>query len=82
MRFLPEVLTAKNVEMVYILLTDIIGESSEVLFAGKDAGQILCKAFQREDEEAEDGSLLLPGVVSRKKQFIPPIINALQESDD
>ncbi len=82
MRFLPEVLTARNVEMVYVLLTDIIGESSEVLFAGKDAETVLCSAFKIKREEAEDGSVILPGVVSRKKQFIPPIINALQEAEE
>lgn len=82
LRFLPEVLTAKNVEMVFVLLTDIIGESSEVLFAGEDAKEVIEAAFRIAPEEAENGSVILPGVVSRKKQFIPPIINALQEGEE
>ena len=31
-------------------------------------------------QDAENGTCFLPGIVSRKKQFIPAMINAIQET--
>ena len=38
---------------------------------------MLRSGFEKEPEE--DGSWTLPGVVSRKKQFIPALMSAYQE---
>jgi manganese-dependent inorganic pyrophosphatase len=62
--------------MVYVMLTDILEESSRVIFHGDDAGKILAQAFKKREEE--DG-LLLEGIVSRKKQMIPQLMNTIAE---
>lgn len=54
--FLKEVLGEKRIDMVYVMLTDILEESSRVIFEGHDAGRILADAFER--EENENGILL------------------------
>ncbi len=69
--------TANNLDMIFILFTDIIAESSEVLFNGKDAAATIENAFNGEKTGAS--SVQLPGVVSRKKQFLPAIVEALQQ---
>ena len=64
---------AKNgVSMAYFLLTDIRSQYSQVLCAGEGAEEILRETFRVQEEK-----LLLPGVVSRKKQFVPPLIAAV-----
>ncbi|MCH4095054.1 MAG: manganese-dependent inorganic pyrophosphatase [Acidaminococcus provencensis] len=58
-----------------LMVTDIINEVTELLWAGKNA-EVLDKAFgQRE----ADGHYHLPGVLSRKKQIVPPLTKAFQE---
>ena len=65
-----------KLEQVYFLLTNIQEQSSEVLFCGHSARETIEKAFETGTEE---DSCILPGVVSRKKQFIPAMMAALQE---
>ena len=48
-----------------------------VICAGRHADEMLRSGF--EIEPAADDSWTLPGVVSRKKQFIPAIMTAYQE---
>lgn len=75
--FLVPVLAEKKLSMVYVMLTDILEESSRVIFAGEDAGRLLAQAFKK----PENGEgILLPGIVSRKKQLIPRLMNTLAES--
>lgn len=76
--YMKEVLGEKRLDMVYVMLTDILEESSKVIFEGHDAGQILAGAF--ETEEDPDG-ILLEGIVSRKKQMIPTLMNAMAEKN-
>ena len=75
--FLNQVLGEKKIDMVYVMLTDILEESSKVIYAGHDAGTLLAEAFRVEIEE--DESVYLEGVISRKKQMIPTLMNALTE---
>ena len=75
--YLPEALNRQNVEDMYVLLTDIQRSESVVIRAGARAERILESAFGI--PPIEDGSTLLPGVVSRKKQFIPKIMEAYQQ---
>ena len=74
--FLREVLGEKRIDMVYVMLTDILEESSRVIFEGHDAGRILADAFEREENE---NGILLEGIISRKKQLIPTLMNAMAE---
>lgn len=74
--FMTQVLGDKKLDMVYVMLTDILEESSKVIFFGDNAGKILAAAFRK--EEREEG-ILLEGIVSRKKQMIPTLMNAMAE---
>lgn len=74
--FMAQVLGEKKLDMVYVMLTDILEESSKLIFAGKDAGRMLARAFKKQEDEA---GILLPGIVSRKKQMIPTLMNTLAE---
>ena len=62
--------------MVYVMLTDILEESSKIIFDGENAGKILGAAFRK--EERSEG-ILLEGIVSRKKQFLPAIMEAMEQ---
>ena len=75
--YLPEACGKQNVEDLYMLLTDVPKEESVVIYTGRHAGEMLRSGFEKEPEE--DGSWVLPGVVSRKKQFIPALMSAYQE---
>lgn len=74
--FLPQVLGEKRLNMVYVMLTDILEESSKIIFAGEDAGKILAHAFKKQEDA--DG-IRLDGIISRKKQMIPTLMNEMSE---
>ena len=75
--YLEEARNKQNVEDIYMLLTDVPKEESVVISDGRYATEVLADGF--ETQPAEDGSFTLPGVVSRKKQFIPALMTAYQE---
>ena len=75
--YLEEARNKQNVEDLYMLLTDVPKEESVVICTGRHADEMLRSGFEKEPEE--DGSWTLPGVVSRKKQFIPALMSAYQE---
>ena len=75
--YLEEARNKQNVEDLYMLLTDVPKEESVVICTGRYAAEVLSDGF--EIQPAEDGSWILPGVVSRKKQFIPAMMSAYQE---
>ena len=75
--YLEEARNKQNVEDLYMLLTDVPKEESVVICAGRHADEMLRSGF--EIEPTADGSWTLPGVVSRKKQFIPAMMTAYQE---
>ena len=70
---------ADGLAYIYYLLTDIGNESSYVLCAGDGAEPLVRRAFGVPDEE---GVLRLPGVVSRKKQFIPALMETLHRQNE
>lgn len=74
--FMSQVLGEKKLDMVYVMLTDILEESSMVIFSGEEAGKLLARAFKKQEDA--DG-ILLDGIVSRKKQMIPTLMNTLAE---
>ena len=75
--YLEEARNKQNVEDLYVLLTDVPKEESVVICTGRYAGEVLADGF--DTQPTEDGSWTLPGVVSRKKQFIPALMAAYQE---
>ena len=65
-----------DVEMCYIMLTNIVKEDTELLCFGEKAKEVARSAFQL-PEDMED--IILKGLVSRKKQLIPSIVTILQQ---
>lgn len=65
-----------GIQMVFFMLTNIIEESTELLYYGNGAKEVIEKAF--EDLPVGEDSCELAGVVSRKKQLIPAFMMALQ----
>ena len=76
---MDDVRVSKNLQRCYVLLTDIFDEDTEVLFSGEGAKDTIQRAFGEESFDEEKGTFMLKGVVSRKKQFVPPVIEAIEE---
>ena len=66
----------QKVHMVFFMLTDIVKESTTLLYAGEDVESLLETLYSH---AGTDGSIDLPGVVSRKKQLVPAMIQAIQQ---
>ncbi len=63
----------REYSLYLMMLTDIINEGSEILFVG-NRSELVERAF---DVDVKGNSIVLPGVISRKKQVIPRIIRAI-----
>lgn len=74
--YIKEVHRKENIDMIFVLLTNIMGECSHVLYVGEGAERLLQDGF---DVQAKDGVALVEGLVSRKKQFIPRLTQAMRE---
>jgi manganese-dependent inorganic pyrophosphatase len=66
----------KEFDMVFFMMTNIFTEVTDLIYAGKDAAKYLEEAFNVIPEEH---SVLLPNVLSRKKQLLPPLISVMSE---
>ena len=64
-----------GVTRVFFMLTNIIEESTELLYYGEGSEEMARIAFHM---ERKDGVFDLKGVVSRKKQLIPALMEAAQ----
>lgn len=64
-----------GVSRVYFMLTNIMEESTELLFYGDGSEEMAKIAFQM---DPVNGTFHLKGVVSRKKQLIPALMEAAQ----
>jgi len=73
LRFMESEADSKGYDVVMLLLTDILTEGSLVLVAGERHDYIE-KTFKI---ELKDSMAFLPGVLSRKKQVIPPLTNVI-----
>lgn len=67
--------TKEGYDLSLLMVTDIIKENTDLLIDG-NLGYVVEHAF---DVKSEDGVYHLPGVLSRKKQMIPPLSIAVQE---
>lgn len=74
-RYLPSAAKKNGLDMVFFMMTSIMDEDTELLFAGNGAAAAAEAAFGT----VTDGRVLVPGMVSRKKQMIPAISKALSE---
>ena len=76
--YLPTALEKQGLDYIFYMFTDVRGASTELMMAGKGAESLVSRAFQ---VEVKDGLAVLPGVVSRKKQLLPRIINTIREEE-
>lgn len=74
--YIPSILGNLPIQLSYVMLTNIHEQCSTILSFGPDATKHVTEAFH---VEATDNVCQLPGVVSRKKQVIPTLVNFLQE---
>lgn len=72
LQYMRKVYKEKKLDLVLFMLTDIAHESTEMLFVGSHT-ELVARAF---DGVMKDDSIVLPGVVSRKKQVIPPLVKS------
>ncbi|MBQ3030568.1 MAG: putative manganese-dependent inorganic diphosphatase [Agathobacter sp.] len=66
----------KKVHMLYVMLTDIMNETTTLIYYGDNAESVAKEAFK---VSSYDNAFVLHGVVSRKKQLIPALMKALTE---
>lgn len=74
--YLEEVINNNGLSMVFFMLTDIMNESSELLLGGNNAVNLIQNIY---NVKSVNDSVNLEGVVSRKKQLLPAIMEALQQ---
>ncbi len=65
-----------GLNMIFFMLTNIITESSELLCCGPEAREKILSAY---DLPEDTETIMLKGVVSRKKQLVPTLVGALQQ---
>ena len=77
----PELIDSMNTicqkegfDMSLVMVTDIIEEGTYLLYAGSPR-TLIGEAFHK---DASGNSIYLPGVMSRKKQIIPPLSEAVK----
>lgn len=73
---LPFMCSEKRVHMLYVMLTDIMEQTTTLLYHGDNAESVAKDAFK---VSSQGNAFLLYDVVSRKKQLIPAIMKALTE---
>jgi manganese-dependent inorganic pyrophosphatase len=71
---LLQIMAEQGLMSAFILLTDIVEQSSILLAANAVGEEIAQRAFGKSFSQ---GQLLLPGIMSRKKQVVPPLAAAL-----
>ena len=64
---MEKIIEDENLDLFMLLITDIVNSNSQVIALGKDAA-LVEKAY---GVKLEDNTVLLEGVVSRKKQVVP-----------
>lgn len=75
MPFLVSECGRHGISKVYFMLTNIMDESTELLYYGEDSEEMARMAFKMEPVE---GTFFLEKVVSRKKQLIPALMEGAQ----
>ncbi|HML35386.1 MAG TPA: putative manganese-dependent inorganic diphosphatase [Sporomusa sphaeroides] len=71
---LQEICEKGQYSMAILLVTGILSEATYLLHYGQPSG-LIAAAF---GEGRSDGTWFLPGVMSRKKQVVPPLIDAVR----
>ena len=79
---MPELLAAleamretEGFDLSFLMVTDILSEATDLLVAGVNQAKVT-EAFGKPEAE---GHYYLPGVLSRKKQIVPPLTDAFRK---
>ncbi len=75
-QYLRVVMKSQELDMMFMMMTDIASTSTELLCCGNMAAQVAREAF---DIPEDDEKIILKGIVSRKKQFLPAFVEALHK---
>lgn len=76
LKAMDEASKSEGYDMFMLLITNILDSDSEALVVGSDESKAKFeKAF---NTKLSDSEVKLPGVVSRKKQVVPPLTNAFE----
>lgn len=76
LKAMDEASKREGYDMFMLLITNILDSDSEALVVGSDESKAKFeKAF---NAKLSDSEVKLPGVVSRKKQVVPPLTNAFE----
>ncbi|TCL37157.1 manganese-dependent inorganic pyrophosphatase [Anaerospora hongkongensis] len=73
--YLAAMRAKEKYDMALLMITDIMKEATYVLYTGQPV-KLLEAAF---GDNGKDGVLYLPGVMSRKKQVVPPLVEAARD---
>ena len=76
LNYMESAMKDTETSMLFFMLTDIMKESTRLLFVGKDAKMLVENSFHM---TAEENYIDLEGMVSRKRQLIPQLTVALQQ---
>lgn len=74
--YLDEARKEQRLDMVFLMLTNILEESTELMCCGDGSRERILEAWELPEDTEH---ILLKGVVSRKKQLIPTLVNYLQQ---
>ena len=74
--YMESLLPNSGMDMLFLMLTNIIDQSTDLLYVGQGAKGVVESAFSQETAE---NSVLLQGVVSRKKQVLGPLMTAMEQ---
>jgi len=66
----------KEIPFMFFVVVDILEGNSTMFLVGEDEKEAASKAFKK---ELDNNLLFLEGVVSRKKQIVPPLTKSLKE---
>ena len=75
--FMRDQADSQRLDAVLLLLTDVINVASQLYVAGPKP-EIASRAFQ---VKLVNHSAFLPGIISRKKQVVPSITEAIEQMD-
>jgi len=73
---MQELIERGDSEGIYFMMTNIVKESTELLFKGNGTRDIVDEAFH---ENTGEDSVVLPGIVSRKKQLVPQLMATMHQ---
>lgn len=66
----------RKMDFLFFALIDILGKKSTLFVPGEKEKKLAEKVFKR---KAKESLIFLPGVISRKKQILPPLLKFLEK---